>query len=365
VISDRVVPFSSTAPASASGTIQERVVRETASQTLDFYYRIINSPGSAATVTALSIQDFGRATVAAAWRPDSLGTSGALSATRDVTGSNIEITLQPIPPGGSSHFILLMTNATASNDQGTMQVGTAQQMGWITLHGHAQISTDQPAGITLSAANWPPAAPPCPVVLSQPQAQEVTSPQTQLEVVAQGLPKRLEASESAKARSAATAALPPELSKAVIESPLQLASVSLDKLAAYDPKQTIPSLIEPSGGLIVPVRVEGNQRLGLFLKPVGARFIPVGMGQPNMTSLIVQTMQAVAKQNGVPPESLTVFKIPSLFLTFIARPANNGIYLTSISDHPTYQLKAGQEVGADILFPRLRPYAEHYVASHY
>ena len=363
VISDRTVPFSSAAPASASGTIQERVVRETASQTLDFYYRIINSPSSAATVATLSIQDFGRATVAAAWRPDSLGTSGAISATRDVTGSNIEITLQAIPPGGSSHFILLMTNATASNDQGTMQVGTTRQVWWITLHGYSQITTDQPTGITLSAANWPPAAPPCPVVLSQPQAQEVASPQAQPEVVAQGLPKRLGAGESANARSAATAALPPELSKAVVESPLQLAFASLDRLAAYEPNQPATSLIEPSGGLIVPLRVEGTQRLGLFLKPVGAGFIPVGMGQPNMTSLIVQTMQAVAKQNRVAPESLTVFKIPSLFLTFIARPVNNRVYLTPISDHPTYELKAGQEVGAEALFPRLRPYAEHYVAS--
>jgi hypothetical protein len=255
-----------------------------------------------------------------------------------------------------------MTNATASNDQGTMQVGTTQQVLWLTLHGHAQISTDQPTGMTLSAANWPAAAPPCPVVMSQPRTQEVASPQTQ--PGAMGLPMRLEASETANARSAATAALPPELSKAVVESPLQLASASLDRLAAYDPKQPTASLMEPSGGLIVPVRVEGNLRLGLFLKPVGTGYVPVGLGQPNMTSLIVQTMQAVAKQNGVAPESLTVFKIPSLFLTFIARPANNRIYLTPISDHPKYELKAGQEVGAEVLFPRLRPHAEHYVASH-
>jgi hypothetical protein len=145
VISDRAVPFQITGNSfSISGTIQERVVRETSAQTLDFYYRITNSPNSSGAVTELTIVNFGLFTAAAAFRTDSsLGTTPAVSASRDVSGSTVQINLQPVLPGSSSQFILLMTNATGSNDQGTMTIyGLMPAQPWFS--GDTQIPTDQP-----------------------------------------------------------------------------------------------------------------------------------------------------------------------------------------------------------------------------
>jgi hypothetical protein len=148
VISDRVVPFQITGSSfgesfSISGSVLERVVSEAGAQTLDFYYQITNSPNSSGVVTSLTIQDFGRFTAAAAFRPDSSGTTPAQNASRDVSGSTIQINLQPVLSGSSSQLILLMTNALGSNDQGTMTIN-----GLITsamfLAGSTQIATDQP-----------------------------------------------------------------------------------------------------------------------------------------------------------------------------------------------------------------------------
>jgi hypothetical protein len=146
VISDRVLPFEIIAGGKiTSGTIQERIVQEVhppvdpqqeTTETLDFYYRLTNSPDSSGAVTGLTIQDFGRFVVAGAYRTDGLGTTPAKSASRNTSGSTIQINLQPIVPGSSSYFILLMTNANTSSDTGTITITGGQ--------GQTQLTTDQP-----------------------------------------------------------------------------------------------------------------------------------------------------------------------------------------------------------------------------
>jgi len=360
VISDRNVPIQVSGsffglPAT-TGTVQERVVQESGSGTLDFYYHITNAPSSGGNITQLTLKNFGRATVAPAWRPDSLGTYAALQASRDVTGSNINIYLQPIPPGGSSHFILLMTDATSSNDQGTMQVNAESQLfGLVTFNGTAQIATDQPTAIPMTTANMSA----CPV-MSQPTTLAAV-PQAAPEI-STGLPRRLEAVVSENARKTATAALPHDSSKATVDTPIQLAEVRLNDIAAYEAGREVASIVRPLTGLIVPAHV-GDQYTGIFLKEQNSRYVPVGMGQPNMTRLIVRAREAVARQNNVAVESLTVLRIPSLFLTFIARPVGNQIRLTPVSDEPSYELKSGQEITAESLLTRLRPAALRYHTS--
>src|ERR1700677_3434630 len=59
------------------------------------------------------------------------------------SGSHIVINLQPITAGESSQLILLMTNATASNDLGTITiVGQGAQNPALT--GQVQLATDEP-----------------------------------------------------------------------------------------------------------------------------------------------------------------------------------------------------------------------------
>jgi hypothetical protein len=137
VISDRLLPFEITAGGkTTSGTIEERVVQEVGTKTLDFYYRVTNSSGSSGAVTGLTIQNFGRFVVAGGYRTDGLGTAQAQSASRNISGSTIQINLQPIAPGSSSYFILLMTNASTSSDTGTITITGGQ--------GQTQLTTDQP-----------------------------------------------------------------------------------------------------------------------------------------------------------------------------------------------------------------------------
>jgi hypothetical protein len=358
VISDRTVPFATGGLSPTSGQIQERVVRENGTQTLDFYYRVMNSSSSLGSVTGLAIQNFGRATVAVAYRPDSLGTLPAQSASRDVTGSNINIYLQEVPPGGSSHFILLMTDATTSNDQGSMQISTTVEFSWSGLSGHAQVATDQPTAIPMTTASMSA----CPVMtqpLSAAMANAAPAPPQPLP----GLPQRLELEAVAGAQKTAAAALPGNLSKGAVGSPIQLANVPLNQVAAYERAQPAASLVQASTGLIVPVHIGGDNYLGVFLKGSGSHYVPVGMGEPNMTRMVVQAMAAVAKQHNVSPESLTLLRVPGLFLTFVARSAEGKTWLTPVSSVQTYDLKAGEESSAEDLFARLKPAAQHHHTS--
>jgi hypothetical protein len=147
VVSDRMVPFHLGGPGfSISGSIQERVVRETASQTLDFYYSISNNAGSSGVINSLRVGDFAGFAVAAAYRPDSVGTISTVAANREISGNHIVIDMQQvIAAGQASHFILLMTNATTSNDKGTILIeGLDPQHP--QFRGRAQLATDQPTG---------------------------------------------------------------------------------------------------------------------------------------------------------------------------------------------------------------------------
>jgi hypothetical protein len=361
VISDRTVPFTTGALFQTSGQIQERVTQESGTQTLDFYYWVMNSESSIGDITQLTIQNFGRATVAVAYRPDSLGTLAAQQASRDLTGSTIQIYLQPVPPGQSSHAILLMTDATASNDQGSMGISTATQSTWFGINGYAQTATDQPSAIPMTTANSLNGSV-CPV-MTQPLNQAMANAEAGSAQALQGLPKRLESEVAGSAQKTATAALPRHLGKGSVGSPIQLANVALNQVAAYERGRPVESLIQPSTGLIVPVHFKDENYLGVFLKGRDSHYVPVGMGEPNMTRLLVQTVAMVAKQHHVSPDSLTVLRVPGLFLTFVARSADGKIRLTPVSSVQTYDLKAGEEASAEDLFARLKPAAQHHHTS--
>jgi hypothetical protein len=154
-----------------------------------------------------------------------------------------------------------------------------------------------------------------------------------------------------------------EVNGATIGSPVQVAFVGLDRLAAYTAGQPPIELVQPLGGLIIPVLVGGTVRCAVLLKANGSTFTGVGVGEPQMTKLITDSMEAVAKAHGLSPDSLIVLKIPALFLTFIARSDNEQIWVTPVSDAPTYSMRAGEELNAQDVFVRLRPAAQNYHPS--
>jgi hypothetical protein len=201
------------------------------------------------------------------------------------------------------------------------------------------------------------------------------------------MPKPLTAGQTAAAREAATATLTllrsslvskgrqslgfgsvAEVDEATVGSPVQETFVRLDRLAAYTPGQPSIAIIQPLGGLVVPVLVRGTVRCGVMLKPNGSAFTGVGVGQPRMTKLITDSVAAVAKAQGVPPTSLVVLRIPALYLTFVARSSNQQTWLTPVSDAPAYSLRAGLEQNAQNVFLGLRSAAQNVhpsgVAAH-
>lgn len=115
VLEDVITPFSFSG---VSGTVQNRVVRETGSGTLDFYWKINVDPSTSATgVSAFRLIDFGYNNIKDAdWRIDGLGTAAPgtgrlFNETGSPTGA-INFLFSGVNPGAQSRFFFLHTDAT-------------------------------------------------------------------------------------------------------------------------------------------------------------------------------------------------------------------------------------------------------------
>ena len=101
-----------------SGVVQSRVVRETASGTLDFYWRVIIDPSSPGGVTALRLADFGYGSLTDAdYRIDGPGTDTVATArlfnpAMRPAGDINFLFAAPLAGDESSSFFFLHTNAT-------------------------------------------------------------------------------------------------------------------------------------------------------------------------------------------------------------------------------------------------------------
>jgi hypothetical protein len=117
VLEDLITPFSFNG---VSGTVQNRVVRETTSGTLDFYWKIdVDANASGVGVSAFRLINFGYDNIVDAdWRIDGLGdvgpTIGRLFNVSNYPGGAINFVFgNPALPGQSSNFFFLHTDATA------------------------------------------------------------------------------------------------------------------------------------------------------------------------------------------------------------------------------------------------------------
>lgn len=122
VLQDVLTPFSFDG---ITGTVQNRVVRENGTGTLDFYWKInVDSNALAVTgapfdVTALRLENFGLSNITDSdWRIDGLGTQSPdtarlFSATSQPNGAvNFLFDTHPVHAGQSSNFFFLHTSAT-------------------------------------------------------------------------------------------------------------------------------------------------------------------------------------------------------------------------------------------------------------
>ena len=125
VLEDVITPFSFGA-LNITGTVQNRVVRETGAGTLDFYWRIKVDPTSTGgAVSAFRLTDFGYDNIVDAdWRVDGLGSAAPFvgrvfnPASRPSGSINFLFTdpavmpADPADPLGGSRFFFLHTDAT-------------------------------------------------------------------------------------------------------------------------------------------------------------------------------------------------------------------------------------------------------------
>lgn len=119
IIEDVLTPFSIPSQ-NVSGTVQNRVVRETGTGTLDFYWRIlVDSNSTGAGVSSLRIGDFGFDFLTDAdWRLDGLGSVApdigrVFNPATAPEGFMNFVFSDPIPAGSESYFFFLHTDATA------------------------------------------------------------------------------------------------------------------------------------------------------------------------------------------------------------------------------------------------------------
>ncbi|MEO5656841.1 MAG: PEP-CTERM sorting domain-containing protein [Nitrospiria bacterium] len=119
VIEDVLTPFAGTDALGNvvfTGTLQARVVRETAAGTLDFYYRIFNDASSLDPISRLSSTDFSGFLTDVDYRLDGLGSVGSVSADRSSNGRVVGVNfglVDDLGPGEESYFLFIQTDATS------------------------------------------------------------------------------------------------------------------------------------------------------------------------------------------------------------------------------------------------------------
>jgi hypothetical protein len=116
----------------ATGTLQDIVVRESVTKTLDFYHRMINDTTSRGAITGIRRTDYSPVKTDVDFRTDSLGTVGSYKAFRSATGNIVQFFYTGnniIPPGFQSHSAFIRTNATQFVVKGTASITAALPTG--------------------------------------------------------------------------------------------------------------------------------------------------------------------------------------------------------------------------------------------
>lgn len=137
-----------------TGTLQVRIVRETAAGTLDFYYRIFNDSGSLDAIERLSVTDFTGFSTDVDWRIDGLGTENPVNASRSSSGSTVSFfnftdsTLAlGVTPGSESRFMFVKTNATDYTAGSAVLLDGGRAA--VTAYAPAVASVPEPASLLL------------------------------------------------------------------------------------------------------------------------------------------------------------------------------------------------------------------------
>ncbi|KGM40832.1 hypothetical protein JY96_14345 [Aquabacterium sp. NJ1] len=156
VLEDVITPFSFSG---VSGTVQNRVVRETGTGTLDFYWKVNVDPSTSGVgVSAFRLADFGYSHLKDAdYRTDGLGTTGPDTArlfnpASYPTGDLNFLFANGVNPGSESRLFFLHTNALSYDRIATydmLTTGAQNLSGTFTTFAPA---VPEPASFALTGA---------------------------------------------------------------------------------------------------------------------------------------------------------------------------------------------------------------------
>ena len=127
-----------------TGTIQDSVVREDGTGTLDFLYRIINDVSSSGSIDFVTRTAYTGFSTDVDWRSDGLGTIAPDQASRNAAGDQVLFDFfanNLLFPGAESRFFFIKTDAIDFNEGGTGELAVTGNVGSNTF----TFSTYQPA----------------------------------------------------------------------------------------------------------------------------------------------------------------------------------------------------------------------------
>ena len=159
VLVDELIPFSFSAGVGSgdiTGTVQQRIVRSSVDGTLDFYWRVMSDPNSAAAIGSFRVGSFVSPEYNANWRIDGLGDKAPDHAHR-FTGSEdtfVNFLFNGVPGDGllagqSSNFFLFDTTATNYAKTASFDL-TGTGLGPIS----GQFAAYSPSPVPVPAAVW-------------------------------------------------------------------------------------------------------------------------------------------------------------------------------------------------------------------
>ena len=156
VLIDELIPFSfsaGTGLGNITGNVQQRIVRSSVDGTLDFYWRIMNDPSSAAAIGSFRIGNFVSPEYNANWRIDGLGVLGPDHAHRFAGSQDTFVNFLfgggGLLPNESSNFFFLDTSATNYAKTAMFDM-TGTGTGPIS----AQFAAYSPSAVPIPAAVW-------------------------------------------------------------------------------------------------------------------------------------------------------------------------------------------------------------------
>jgi hypothetical protein len=152
-----------------------------------------------------------------------------------------------------------------------------------------------------------------------------------------------------------------EVGSAQLGAPLPVSMVELDELREYqagrDPSMLLTSLHQD----YYPVQVEEQTRASILIERMDEGWAAVSFGNAGLAERVATMRTRIAATAEGEPSEFAIVQVPALGIYFLGHRDRQGeLQLTPLTDHPTFELRAGQTLPAREVFASLVPAARNY-----